>query len=176
MKRRCTAPSDDKYPIYGGRGIFVCPEWNDFEAFYAWATTAGYRPGLSIDRINNNGPYSPDNCRWATRATQDNNRRNNYLVSAFGETKTLTEWSQDPRCVVTYEALMFRIKRRDWNSERALTTPTIKNNGQATHCPKGHPYNEENISWDGPDRKWRKCKACMRARANAWYAKKKGSA
>lgn len=77
MKQRCNNPNDRYYKLYGGRGICVCKEWeHDFQAFYNWATSHGYKDSLSIDRIDNEKGYSSDNCRWATAKEHAENRRN----------------------------------------------------------------------------------------------------
>ena len=77
MKDRCYRPGNNRYQYYGGRGIDVCEEWkNDFTAFYDWAMANGYKENLSIDRIDNDKGYSPQNCRWADAITQNKNRRN----------------------------------------------------------------------------------------------------
>jgi hypothetical protein len=168
MHNRCNDVDDSRY---GGRGISICREWGDYGAFRSWAIDAGYAEGLSIDRIDNNGNYAPGNCRWTDRITQANNRRNQTLLTAFGETKSLAMWARDPRCLVSVAALRLRVVRRGWDHERAIVTPTVKNNGKATHCPKGHPYDEDNIYWDGPEKTWRKCRSCCVARSKENYAK-----
>ena len=95
MKTRCYNPHHDRYKDYGGRGITVCDEWREnFIAFYEWSISNGYSQGLQIDRINNDGPYAPDNCRWTTRKVQANNRRTNHPITFMGETHTIKEWSE----------------------------------------------------------------------------------
>lgn len=119
--RRTTQPSHHSYPDYGGRGITMCPEWR--ESFEAFANDMGptYRDGLSIDRIDVNGHYQPDNCRWATPTQQSRNMRRNRLVTAWGQTRTLSEWAELHE--INYQTLYNRITRSGWPVERALTTP-----------------------------------------------------
>lgn len=116
MLARCTDPTSISYKYYGGRKpkpIFVSATWMNFEAFYEWALANGYRTGmnLSIDRIDTEGPYSASNCRWIPRGHQQRNRRDSRMLTAFGERKCLRDWSEDPRCAVSYETLSQRYER-----------------------------------------------------------------
>lgn len=95
IKRRCYNPHEPRYDRYGGRGITVCKEWrNSFEAFYEWAMSHGYQDDLTLDRIDNDGNYEPDNCRWTTQKEQSRNRRTNINIRIGNSTKTLTEWCE----------------------------------------------------------------------------------
>lgn len=93
MRDRCTNPNRREYKDYGGRGITVCKEWEDFQAFYDWSMANGYAENLTIDRVENDGPYSPDNCRWTTRKTQSNNTRQTVHITIDGETKNMEQWA-----------------------------------------------------------------------------------
>ena len=94
MRRRCNNQSSSSYQRYGGRGISVCDEWNNFETFYRWAISNGWADGLSIDRIDNDRGYSPDNCRFASRKEQSRNRRTNVSITVNGITKLQIEWAE----------------------------------------------------------------------------------
>lgn len=93
MKERCSNPKIKNFKNYGARGIYVCKEWeSSFEEFVKWSMNNGYSDNLQIDRINNNGPYSPDNCRWTTRKENCRNRRDNKPVTINGVFyKTISE-------------------------------------------------------------------------------------
>lgn len=94
MRQRCTNPNCRNYKNYGGRGITVCDEWNDFQTFYDWAVKSGYSDSLTIDRIDNSKGYTPSNCRWSTQLEQQNNRRNTIFMTVNGVTHSLHEWSR----------------------------------------------------------------------------------
>ena len=94
MRERCYDPKSKQFHDYGGRGISVCEEWrNDFAAFREWAIENGYEKGLSIDRIDVNGNYCPENCRWITLEEQQRNKRNVKPITWNGETHLLPEWA-----------------------------------------------------------------------------------
>lgn len=122
IHQRCTNPKYPRYARYGGRGITVDPRWNTFAQFFA---DMGPRPSSthSIERRDNNGPYSPENCVWATARAQANNRggrRANVLLTYRGETLNVTQWAA--RTDLSHTQIRNRL-RKGWTAERILTTP-----------------------------------------------------
>lgn len=121
MKNRCGNPNYTESQYYGGKGITVCKEWqSDFEAFRDWALNNGYSDSLSIDRIDGNKGYFPDNCRWVDCKTQSRNRRSCIYIEYNGEKKDLTEWCE----ILNLPAATIRRRvYRGWDKVRALTEP-----------------------------------------------------
>lgn len=108
MKNRCNNPNNIAYDRYGGRGIKVCDEWNkSFPSFYEWAINNGFREDLSLDRIDNNKGYSPENCRWATRFEQARNVRRNHMITYNGKTQCIGAWSEETG--IRRDTLLYRI-------------------------------------------------------------------
>lgn len=120
MRTRCKNPNDLTYNDYGGRGITICNEWDDFEEFRNWSLEHGYTDDLSIDRVDYNGNYCPDNCRWTDALTQANNTRRNHLITCNGETRTMAEWARITG--ISYHKLKDRLNKCKWSAEKALTT------------------------------------------------------
>lgn len=119
MKDRCYNTNCKRFKDWGGRGIAVCSEWrNDFMSFYNWSMANGYKEGLTLDRIDNNGNYEPYNCRWITTKQQARNRRSNINYTINGVTRCILEWCEilglNPKTV--YQ----RIHYYNWTIERAL--------------------------------------------------------
>jgi hypothetical protein len=118
MHQRCYDPECEYYYNYGGRGIYVCPEWHDFENYFAHF---GCLPkGVTIDRINNDGPYSPENCRLATMKEQSRNRRTARLLELNGVVMSMIEWSE--KTGIDRKTIAHRLKG-GWSVEDALTVP-----------------------------------------------------
>ena len=109
MHQRCTNPHSDSFERYGDRGISVCEEWDEFENFRDWALCNGYESALSIDREDNDGDYTPENCRWADAYTQHNNKSNNRIITYAGESDTVANWAR--RFGLRYSVLSSRIRR-----------------------------------------------------------------
>lgn len=120
MKQRCLNPNDRNYHNYGGRGIAVCDEWMAFDPFKEWSLKNGYSPSLSLDRIDNDKGYYPENCRWADRKTQTNNRRNTIYITAYGKTLPCAEWAR--KTGIPTNTLRGRIMS-GWTSEDAVSKP-----------------------------------------------------
>ena len=126
MKQRCSNPNSKNYKRYGARGIFVCEEWkNDFASFMKWSLSHGYKDGLSIDRIDGEKGYSPDNCRWVDVYVQSNNRSNNRLMTINGITKNCKQWAD--HFGFEYKYFHEKCKKNDWNLEKVLEIPYFKN-------------------------------------------------
>lgn len=121
MKRRCLNSSTKEYKSYGGRGITLCDEWLESKSFIDWALDNGYSDNLTLDRIDNDGNYCPENCRWVSRKVQSENRRSNRFITYNGETKTITQWAEDNG--LKYYIVKKRLDILGWSVEKALTEP-----------------------------------------------------
>lgn len=125
MRNRCQNASNEEYKNYGERGIKVCKEWgNSFCEFYKWSMLNGYKDGLTIDRIDNNKGYSPDNCRWVDMKTQCNNRRSNRMITYNGKTQTMSQWADE--LGINYRTLKSRINQMKWSIDKAFNEPIRK--------------------------------------------------
>jgi hypothetical protein len=116
MLRRCNNPNDFGYYNYGGRGIKVCDRWKDINNFLLDMYPT-YQEGLELDRINVNGNYEPDNCRWITRKQNMNNTRTNRFIEYNGVTKTVSEWSDELN--IPYKRLLARLN--NWDIKKSFT-------------------------------------------------------
>lgn len=129
MKARCYNENNEAYKWYGGRGIVVCDEWKEsYINFKQWAQNNGYVDGLTIERIDTNGNYEPNNCCWKTMLEQANNRNSNVDITYNGKTQTLKQWSE--QIGIPYQTLQYRICDAGWSIERSLTEPLAYNKNQ----------------------------------------------
>jgi hypothetical protein len=122
MKSRCFNPNEKSYKNYGGRGVTVCERWEDFNNFYE---DMGERPSdnHSLDRVDNDGDYCPENCRWATSIEQNRNCRSNRLWEHDGQTMTISMWAEELK--ISYHTL-YKRWMLGWEIERILTTPPLE--------------------------------------------------
>lgn len=126
---RCENPKSKYYYRYGSRGISICDEWrNDYAAFRTWALENGYDDSVpkgvkTLDRIDNDGDYSPNNCTWHNMEEQSNNRSSNRVLEYNGEKHTAAQWAR----ILGFErhTILHRIDKLGWDVERALTTPNM---------------------------------------------------
>lgn len=125
LKYRCSNSKAANYSDYGGRGIMVCEEWNDFMPFYNWSLANGYKKGLEIDRYpNNDGNYEPLNCRWATRKQNANNTRRTLYAEINGVKKTASEWAHETG--VNHKCISHRIRTGCTGKEAVYGKPRAK--------------------------------------------------
>ena len=127
MKQRCHDKHHPKYKNYGARGIIVCQEWlDDFMNFYDWAINNGYQENLTINRINTNGNYEPDNCNWLTNLEQQHNKTNSVTLEYNGKSLCISEWA---RLLNVPEGTIRARHKRGWPDNECLAGRTYKNVG-----------------------------------------------
>lgn len=180
MRSRCRNPNARSWPNYGGRGITFCSRWDSFDLF---VQDMGQRPpGATLERIDNDGPYSPENCRWATRKEQARNRRIARYVMIEGlkyramdlaiianvKTDTILERAQRG---MTYEEVVSPDKHVFHDGLARGGPANGLRQKSKTHCPKGHEYNSGNTYTN--DKGWRLCRRCRADRQLA-YIRRKG--
>lgn len=125
MIQRVTKPSNCHYALYGGRGIKICEEWlKSPSSFFDWALKNGYKRGMSIDRIDNNGDYCPENCRWVTQKEQTRNTRRNNKITFNGETMCISDWAK--KLGFSHQVAINKRIKMGWSVERALSVPCGK--------------------------------------------------
>lgn len=140
MKQRCFNPKKERYPLYGGRGITVCERWLKFDNFFE---DMGPCPvGHSLDRIDSDGNYEPNNCRWATKEVQRNNRRDSLLLTARGKTMSVAQWAREVG--ISYWTIYTRLEC-GWNHEDAIflkeapPRPRLENGQYTSRNQKDQP-------------------------------------
>lgn len=139
MRQRCKNPNNSRYEDYGGRGIDICDEWDDFLVFKEWAYENGYREGLTIDRINNDLGYCPSNCRIVDYAVQANNKRGNRVITYRGKTQTQKQWSDE--LGINYGTLENRLYIYGWDVDKSFNEP-IKEPIKLSYNKETHTLSE----------------------------------
>lgn len=121
MVSRCEDPRNKRWENYGARGIYICKRWRkNHRDFYDWCLSNGYQPGLQLDRINNNGPYSPSNCRFVSQIANQNNTTRSRFIIWKGQRRTVAQWAR--LIGVNYRALEHRLNR-DWPLTKVFNQP-----------------------------------------------------
>lgn len=128
MKQRCYNPSCKDFPHYGQRGIIVCQEWHDFEKFHTWAISSGYKDKVTIERVDVNGHYCPENCTWVKNERQALNRTNTLKYKYQGKMYDIRELSE--LSGINYHTLKGRLTNYGWSVERAISEPSFKGKNQ----------------------------------------------
>ena len=124
MRQRCSNSNRPDYRWYGGKRVKVCPEWSEnFKSFYDWACENGWESGLTLDRIDPNGDYCPENCRWTTWQVQQNNTTRNHMVEYQGKSQSLADWCRELN--LPYRTIRSRLNLLKWDAIKAFETPII---------------------------------------------------
>lgn len=124
MKRRCYDITSAGYKNYGGRGIEVCDEWKEsFESFYDWAMKTRQDDTLTLERVDVNGNYCPENCTWITKAEQSNNRTSCIMITYNGKTQNLMQWCKELN--LDYKRTYNRMFKSHWSFDKAISTPVL---------------------------------------------------
>lgn len=180
IRRRCLNQKFKQFHDYGGRGIYICDRWDSFQNF---VEDMGPRPdGYSIDRIDNNGPYSPDNCRWADKRTQQRNQRRAVFVTIGGETHRAIELAEiagvktdtivkRAKAGLPYEMVVSPDRLLDTEGLVLGVFASGERKRSETHCKHGHEYTTGNTSISPQG--WRRCKTCHREKVRRLNAAKK---
>lgn len=121
MRSRCRNKNNKRYKSYGGRGIKVCEEWDNYLAFREWALSSGYTEELTIERIDVNGDYCPENCRWASWKEQARNKTTNHILRAFGRSMPAVQWAEETG--ISAETILARVNKLGWSVEKAVSFP-----------------------------------------------------
>lgn len=182
MRQRCFNRRANSYDQYGARGITICERWAEFANFLA--DMGQPSPGLTIERVDNDGPYSPENCVWATRAVQQNNRSVNRFHTMNGRTLTVSQWARESG--VHRNTLDLRLSNglsieeatlpaRRTNMDQVLGAAFASSIARKvrTHCKRGHEWTLENTGHQGKNGSARKCRACARETARAAAQKRR---
>lgn len=143
MIHRCYNVKQTSYRYYGAKDIQVCPEWWNVKNFYSWAKTRWVK-GLTLDRINPRGDYSPENCRWATPKQQANNRTDNRLITIFDETLTIANAAD--KYGIPYDRLRQRVTKLGWPPEKAISNGCWPNDKRVKEAPIVEP-NDDVKGW-----------------------------
>lgn len=135
IKKRCLFENEPRYPQYGGRGITICQSWIDsFDNFAEWAYENGYQSDLTIERIDVNGNYCPENCKWITRKEQANNKRDTIWIDYKGRHVQLRKLCNEME--LHYDAIHNRITKLGWDAEKAIDTPMQTDGSLRSECRK----------------------------------------
>lgn len=138
MRQRCNNPADHFFHIYGGAGVKVCSEWDDYQSFANWAYQSGYTDELTIDRIDPKGDYEPSNCRWATWTEQARNKQDTIFITIGGDTKPLVEWCKEKG--VLYGTALYRFRKMNMTGEDLFS---YKRTAKASGYNSGEVWAEE---------------------------------